>query len=142
MFPAEYVPQENERISLYRELDNMQTQSEVEAFEARMTDRFGQIPEMAAELIRIVPLRRTARALGIEKIVLKQGNMYIYFVGVENVAYYQSAAFGRILHFLQSNPQRCKIRERNGKRSFLISDVKTVSQALQTLQSITELSPI
>ncbi len=142
MFPATYVPQENERISLYRELDNMQSQADVEAFEVRMTDRFGQIPPMAAELIRIVPLRRTACSLGIEKIVLKQGNMYIYFVGVENVAYYQSAAFGRILHFLQSNPLRCKIRERNGKRSFLISNVETVSQALSILQDITRLSPI
>ena len=67
-----------------------------------MIDRFGPIPPMAQELIRIVPLRRYARRLGIEKIALKGGMMYTYFVGEENVAYYQSPAFGRMLQYLQT----------------------------------------
>jgi transcription-repair coupling factor (superfamily II helicase) len=137
MFPATYVPQENERITLYRELDNMQTDAEVEAFETRLVDRFGPVPDMARELIRIVPLRRTARTLGIEKVALKQGKMYVYFVGQSNVAYYQSRAFGRILTFAQSNPRRCHIREVNGRRSFLIDDVATVTDALDILRNIT-----
>ena len=139
MFPATYVPQENERITLYRELDNMQTDAEVDAFETRLVDRFGPVPDMARELIRIVPLRRTARTLGIEKVALKQGKMYVYFVGQSNVAYYQSRAFGRILTFAQSNPRRCHIREVNGRRSFLIDDVATVTDALDILRNITTL---
>ena len=142
MFPATYVPQENERISLYRELDNMVTDRDVEAFEVRLEDRFGKIPDMGKELIRIVPLRRVARSLGIEKVALKQGSMYVYFVGSENRAYYQSAAFGRMLNYLQNNSQRCKIREKNGRRSFLISHVASVQTALAILRSITHLSPI
>ena len=142
MFPASYVPQESERINLYRELDNMVTDHDVEAFEVRLQDRFGKIPDMGKELIRIVPLRRVARSLGIEKVVLKQGSMYVYFVGSENRAYYQSAAFGRMLNYLQNNSQRCKIREKNGKRSFLISHVATVQTALAILRSITHLNPV
>ncbi|MBR1804179.1 MAG: transcription-repair coupling factor [Muribaculaceae bacterium] len=142
MFPATYVPQENERISLYRELDAMETDQQIQAFENRLLDRFGPIPHMGQELIRIVPLRRTARTLGIEKIALKQHNMYIYFVGEENVAYYQSPAFGRILHYAQNNPFSCKIRDKNGRRSFLLSDVTTVSQALDILRGITTLEPV
>lgn len=136
MFPATYVPQESERINLYRELDGMETDNEVEEFKKRLEDRFGKVPHMAQELINIVPLRRKARRLGIEKVVLKLGKMYIYFVGSENVAYYQSAAFGRILQYLQDNPLRCKIRENNGRRSFLIDEVATVSQALDILNVI------
>ena len=154
LLPATYVPQENERITLYRELDGMETDEQLADFEARLVDRFGPVPDVARELIRIVPLRRTARRLGIEKIALRQGekiggrpderdhDMYLYFVGPENVAYYQSAAFGRILNYLQRNPMRCKIREKNGRRSLLIGDVPTVSQALAILQAIALLPPV
>ena len=142
MFPADYVPQENERISLYRELDNMESQRDVDSFQERLKDRFGAIPDVGLELIRIVPLRRMARRLGIEKIALKKRQMYAYFVGDENKAYYQSRAFGRMLNYLQQNPLRCKLRENNGKRSMLISDVSTVLQALDILRSITTLEAI
>ena len=142
MFPADYVPQENERISLYRELDNMESQRDVDSFQERLKDRFGTIPDVGLELIRIVPLRRMARRLGIEKIALKKRQMYAYFVGDENKAYYQSRAFGRMLNYLQQNPLRCKLRENNGKRSMLISDVSTVLQALDILRSITTLEAI
>ncbi len=136
MFPATYVPQEGERINLYRELDAMQTNDEVAQFEQHLVDRFGAIPEMAQELIRIVPLRRTACRLGIEKIALKGGDMHIYFVGQENQAYYQSNAFGRILHYLQDNPTRCSIGNANGKNKFVIHTVTTVTQALDILTTI------
>ena len=136
MFPASYVPQESERIILYRELDRMETDEQVKAFEERLEDRFGKIPDMARELIRIVPLRRYARRLGIIKLMLKGGEMYTYFVGEENAAYYQSPAFGRILKYLTDNATRCKIRQTNNNRCFVISHVPTVSQALAILSTI------
>ena len=97
---------------------------------------------MGKELIRIVPLRRVARRLGIEKIALMKGQMYAFFVGDENKAYYQSPAFGRMLNYLQQNPLRCKLREKNGKRSMLIADVTTVVQALDILNTITALPAV
>lgn len=136
LFPASYVPQESERITLYRELDNMETDQEVDEFEAKMRDRFGAIPHIAAELIRIVPLRRIARTLGIEKVALRQGKLYLYFVDKKNEAYYNSNAFGRCLAYLQSDPLRCKLREVNDRCSFLIANVASVSQALDLLRHI------
>lgn len=135
-FPPSYVPQESERITLYRELDNMETEKEVEEFETRMRDRFGPIPDIAAELIRIVPMRRIARTLGVEKVALKQGKLFLYFVGKENAAYYHSNAFGRCLAYLQSDPIRCKMREVNDRCSFVISNIKTVSEALAIFKQI------
>ena len=142
MFPASYVPQENERITLYRELDNMETDDQVEAFEERMQDRFGKIPDMASELIRIVPLRRTARRLGIEKLVIRQTRMHLFLVGEENVAYYQSPAFGRLLNYVQQNPKRCNLSQKNGRRSIIISNITSVSSALTVLRTITHLDSI
>ena len=141
LFPATYVPQESERIALYQELDSIEQQRDVDAFRERLLDRFGRIPEQGEELIRIVTLRRLARRLGIEKVALKQGLMYLYFVGDDNRAYYQSSAFGRILAYLQRHPQRCQLRERQGKRSIAVTDVTTVLQAVDILTEVRSLDP-
>lgn len=140
--PQTYVPQESERINLYQELDNMERETDVMAFRSRLEDRFGKIPREANELIRIVSLRRLARTLGIEKVALKQKNMYIYFVGDENKAYYESPAFGKILHYLQEDMQRCKLREVNGKRSILIEAVRSVQEAIGVLSSMSSMTAI
>lgn len=140
--PPLYVPQESERISLYQQLDNMESAEQIEEFRTQLKDRFGAIPATTEELIKVVPLRIAAKRLGIERLTLKGGNMYMYFVGEENEAYYQSAAFGRMLAWLQLDPKRTKLRDVNGKRSFLVSDVPTVSEALSILETIRSLAPV
>ena len=134
--PAEYVPVESERITLYRELDNLDRESEVAAFCERLRDRFGAIPTETLDLVQVVNLRRVARTLGFEKVSLKQGRMYLYFVGDEHTAYYQSTAFGRVLNYLQQNPRRCKLREVNNRRSMVIDPVANVLDAVQLLKTI------
>ncbi len=140
--PPMYVPQESERISLYQQLDNMESPEQIEEFRAALRDRFGEIPPTTEELIKVVPLRIAAKRLGIERLILKGGRMYLYFVSNENKAYYESSAFGRILAWLQQDPERTKLREVNGKRSFLVDAVPTVSEALSILQVIPTFSPL
>ena len=135
LLPADYVPQESERISLYRELDSIERQDDLEAFAARLVDRFGPIPAVARELLLVPRLRRDARRLGIEKVVLKNGKMYTYFVDASNVAYYQSAMFGRMLSYLNLNSRRVHIRENAGRRSFVIDAVPTVHDAVSALET-------
>lgn len=139
LLPSDYVPQESERISLYQELDSIDREMDLQAFRSRLLDRFGAIPPEAAELLRIPRLRRLARRLGIEKVALKQDRMYIYFVDDTNVAYYQSEMFGKLLRYLQENPRRCAIREKGGRRSFAISSVSTVEEAVHILQTVIDL---
>ncbi len=142
LLPADYVPQDSERINLYRELDSIERELDIQAFRERLEDRFGKIPKVTAELLRVPRLRRLARQLGIEKVRLIQGKMYLYFVGDENKAYYQSPMFGKILNFLQTNPQRCQIREIKGTRSIIIDSVATVEDAVYILTSILNLNSI
>ena len=136
LLPADYIPQESERISLYQELDNMERETDILHFVSKLEDRFGRIPAEARELIRVVRLKRLARQLGIEKVVLKQGKMFLYFVSDEHIAYYQSAAFGKLLSYMQHNPRRCQLREMKGKRSMSISNVIQVETAVALLQEI------
>ncbi|MDE5877116.1 MAG: transcription-repair coupling factor [Muribaculaceae bacterium] len=139
--PPDYVPQESERISLYQQLDNMEHPQQTEEFRTQLRDRFGSIPDVTEELIKVVPLRLAARRLGIERLVLKGGKMRLYFVSDDNKAYYRSQAFGRVLAYLRAHPRRCEIREVNNRRSFLIHKVPTVSIALDILNEMADTPP-
>lgn len=142
-FPDQYVPSDSERMLLYRELDNLanstQLDLQLDAYRKRLIDRFGPIPNVSEELILVVPLRVAGKQLGIEKIMLKQQKMYFYFVSRDDSPYYQSEAFGRILHYVSNNPRQCNFREGSGKRSVVISGVPTVASALTICQQILSL---
>ena len=139
-FPDLYVPSDSERMLLYRELDNLAASQHLDddlaAYRSRLTDRFGAIPDVAEELIRVVPLRVCGKQLGIEKILLKQSKMHLYFVTNPESPYFQSEAFGRILDYVGHNPRRCNFHETAGKRSVIIADVPSVASALTICREI------
>ena len=139
LFPNEYIPSSSERMLLYRELDKLELDKDVEDFKARLIDRFGAIPPEGEELIRIVPLRRIAKRLGIEKIFLKSGRMTLFFVSNPDSPYYQSEAFGKMIGYMSRYPRQCNLREQNGKRSMIIKDIKDVQSAVRELQEITNI---
>ena len=135
-FPDQWVPTDSERMLLYRELDNLKNDDELARYRQRLIDRFGEIPKVANELMNVVPLRRKAKQLGCERLMLKMGRMTMFFVSNPNSPYYQSKAFDSILNYIASNPRRCNIRENNGKRSLVVNDVKTVEDAIVVLEEI------
>ncbi len=139
-FPDQYVPSDSERMLLYRELDNLanshRLEADLEAYRKRLIDRFGEIPAVAEELINVVPLRVIGKQLGIEKIMLKQQKMYLYFVSIPDSPYYQSEAFGKVINYMTQNVRRCNLREANGKRSMVVNDIPSVEVALTICRAI------
>lgn len=136
MFPAFYIENVSERISLYQELDKMQDIVDLEAFEERLVDRFGEIPEVSQDLLLIVRLRRLAIKYGIEKLVLKNERMILFLVSNPHSKYYQSDKFGKLLQFATQHPRQTQFRDQNNRRSIVISMVKTVNQAYQIFLDI------
>lgn len=136
LLPESYIENVAERISLYRELDNITTDSELNTFVKRLEDRFGILPKQVEDLILMLRLRWLAKSLGFERFILKNEQMVLYFVGNKDSAYYQSEIFGNVLRFIANNPNCCKLREQNNKRSMLIQNIKTVSMAYQLLSNI------
>jgi len=141
LLPPTYVPQTSERIALYQELDSIERDDQIEAFAARLIDRFGPMPHETEELLQVPRLRALARRLGIEKVNLKGGVMYIYFVGLENQAYYLSPMFGRLLTYLGTYPRRVKIRQNASKQSFSIANVRNITTAVAIFQEILAMPP-
>ena len=135
-FPDNYVPGSSERMLLYRELDNIESDEELEAYRKRLIDRFGPIPRQGEELMQVVPLRREGKHLGCEKIILRQGRMQMQFVSNVQSAFYQSKAFGAVIDYIGRHPRRCNLKEKNGKRSMVVSDVPSVEEAVSILRAI------
>lgn len=135
-FPDTYVPGSSERILLYRELDQIESDNELDAFRKRMEDRFGPMPREGEELMLVVPLRRIARKAGCERLILKQGAMTMQFVSRTDSPFYRSQAFAAILDYIARNARRCNLREQSGCRMAHINNVGSVGEALSILKEI------
>ena len=138
-FSEQYVPTDSERMLLYRELDSLEKQEDVDAFCQRMNDRFGPIPREGMELIHVVSLRRMGKYFGAERIILKNNRMRLYFVGDQDSAFYRSQAFNQILQFATTNVHCCKLDVVNGYNTFLLMPVKSVKEGLDLLQQISSI---
>ncbi|MDR2679964.1 MAG: transcription-repair coupling factor [Tannerella sp.] len=133
LFPPTYIPNDSERVSIYRELDAIEDDDKLSGFIARLRDRFGAIPKEGEELIRVVSLRRLGKQLGLEKLILKQSMMNIHLVKNNESPYYQSKAFGKLLSYIQRHPKNCNLREQAGKRSLIIKNIPDVQTACRCL---------
>lgn len=142
LFPALYIPNDSERITLYRELDNMEKESDITSFVERLEDRFGKVPQEGRELILVVRLRSLAKMLGIEKVILKNERMSLFLVSNSDSPYYQSKAFDKLLDYIQKYPRNCELKDRNGKRSVSIQNVPNVETACMILNEMNEIAKI
>jgi transcription-repair coupling factor (superfamily II helicase) len=136
LFPATYIPSDSERILLYRELDGMEDEAGIDRFRAKLLDRFGPVPDRGEELIRVVRLRRKAKRLGVDKIVLKSGSMTVYLVADPDSPYYRSVAFDKLLEFAKKNSKVCRLSEKRNRRLLSVQDVGTVERAVQVIDEI------
>ncbi len=135
-FPDTYVPGSAERMLLYRELDNIASEDDLQAYRKRLIDRFGAVPSQGEELMRVVLLRKLGRQLGCEKIILKQGTMSMQFVSNQDSPFYQGKTFGRIIDYVMNNARRCNFRDAHGHRLIRIAGVPSVAEALTVMKSM------
>ena len=135
-FPDNYVPGSSERMLLYRELDNINDDNDLEAYRQRLIDRFGEIPHEGLELMQVVPLRRLGKRLGCEKISLKQGKMNMQFVANPESAYYQSRTFSAVINYVGNHPRRCDFKQVGTRRLLTISQIPTVEAAVNVLRAM------
>ena len=135
-FPDTYVPGSSERMLLYRELDNIADDRELDDYRKRLIDRFGPVPHEGEELLHVVPLRRLGKRLGCEKLILKQDSMRMQFVSNTSSAYYKSRAFDKVLRYIAGNPRRCNLKEISGKHIMIVTGVRTVGDAVAVLREI------
>ena len=134
-FPDQYVPGSAERMLLYRELDNIEDDASLDAYRLRLIDRFGKIPPEGEELMQVVPLRRLGKALGCEKIIIKQGKLTLHFVSNQDSAFFQTQTFGNVIRYLTSHPTSATLRN-DAKRTMVINNVPDTASAVSILREM------
>ncbi len=138
LFPDDYINNITERLNLYTELNTISDEEGLKKFELDLIDRFGELPIEAEDLLNSVRIKWIANAIGLEKIVMKQGKMIGYFIADQQSAFYQSANFTKVLQFVQAHPKLCKIKEkqtRNGLRLLLVfENINSLDKAYLAIQ--------
>ena len=111
LIPDHYVQNITERLSLYTQLDDIETDADMDKFALEMADRFGPIPRQVEELFTTVKCRRLACELGFEKLILKNRQMRLYFISNPESPYFESDTFNRILQYIQTQTNRAKLKQ-------------------------------
>ncbi len=140
LFPDDYINNITERLNLYTELNGVKDEEGLQGYEQRLIDRFGELPDQAIDLLNSVRIKWIATSIGLEKIILKQNKMIGYFISDQQSDFYQSPAFTKVLQFVQQNPGKCKMKEketRNGLRLLLTFEtIDSVDKALKVLRPL------
>ena len=140
LFPDDYINNIAERLNLYTQLNNLKTEEELHTFNVDLVDRFGELPKQVTDLLNSVQIKWLASKIGFEKIIMKQGKFVGYFINDQQSNFYQSPSFTKVLKFVQTNSNICKMKEkqtRSGLRLLLTFDnIKTVNQALKAIKPI------
>jgi transcription-repair coupling factor (superfamily II helicase) len=136
LIPDTYVNNIAERLSLYKELDNIKREEDLEKYERNLIDRFGPLPRPVRELINALRLRWLGERIGFEKIVLKNNRMAGYFVSNQQSPYYQSEAFTRVLSYVQRNPKASRMKESKDKLTLIFENIKTINEAISALEPV------
>mgnify|MGYP006288118431 FL=1 len=138
LIPTDYVENTTERLSLYKELDNLSTEEQLERFAEQMLDRFGPVPSETQGLFLAIRLRWLAARSGFEKVILKAGKFIGYFVSNQDSEYYSTETFSKILNFVQFHPRKCQIREINDRLSLTVKQITEIQEAYEFLLKMGE----
>jgi transcription-repair coupling factor (superfamily II helicase) len=139
MFPDEYVSNISERIRLYKELNEIDSNDALESFVKKLVDRFGPVPAPAEALLDIVRIKWLAGKLGIEKILLKNDLLIAYFISDQNSSFYRTTLFVSIMNHVNRKQKMMSIKQKDSKLSLTITDVRSVKAAIRVLNEFTQL---
>jgi transcription-repair coupling factor (superfamily II helicase) len=134
LIPDNYISNITERLSLYKELDSIETEEALLSFQEQLIDRFGPVPSETQELLSAIRLRMLAKTIGIEKLILRNQVMTSYFLSNETSAYYQSDMFTAVLKYVQTHTSSCRMKEGAGKLTITFQRVSSISDALKVLR--------
>ena len=136
LIPDGYIDITAEKIRIYKQLDSLTDDREIDRLGRQLEDRFGPLPDEVKNLLYVVKVRNLGARSGFEKIIIKNGMQIMFFVSNPMSGYYQSKRFERIIGKLNDNPALYKVNQDNGKLRTVTRGVDSMEKALQVLQRL------
>jgi transcription-repair coupling factor (superfamily II helicase) len=134
LIPDTYVANIAERLSLYTQLDNLDSDQDLKQFEVMLVDRFGPIPQPVAELFTVVRCRKIAKDLGFEKLIIKNKVMRLYFINNPDSPYYESETFHKIMNYIQTGTNQAKMKQMGTVFLLQVSNIHSMKDVLFFLE--------
>ena len=134
--PDSYIDISAEKIRVYKLLDSLQDDREIDRIASQLEDRFGPLPEEVKNLVNVVKIRNLGGQLGFEKIIVKNGMQIMFFVKNPMSAYYKSDLFMNIINCVTLNPDLFKLNQDGGKLRTVSRGVDSMDKALQILKKL------
>ena len=136
LIPDEYIDITAEKIRIYKQLDGLTDDREIDRLGRQLEDRFGSLPQEVKNLLTVVKIRNLGTQAGFEKIIVKNGMQIMFFVSNPMSGYYQSKQFERVLGRVNANDTLFRINQDNGKLRTVSRGVDTLEKALQNLRKL------
>ena len=136
LIPDSYIDITAEKIRIYKELDSLSSEKEIEQMKVKMSDRFGPIPEELSRLFDIVKIRLKGQKAGFEKIIIKNGVMIAFFISNPLSQYFRSDKFAKILENITQNPNMFELKQNDNKLRIFVRNVDSISKAYNILSKL------
>jgi transcription-repair coupling factor (superfamily II helicase) len=136
LIPDEYVNSINERLSLYRQLDDCENEEQLQTFATQLADRFGPLPAEIFELFDAIRLRWVATDCGFERLIVKDKMMRCYFLGEQQSKFYESPKFAGIMNFINSQGARCSLKQTDKNLIAIVNQIKNLKEAKEFLEKM------
>ena len=138
IIPDDYVNQINERLNLYKKLDQLKAAPDIEEFKLELKDRFGEIPGETLDLISTIDIREKAKKIGFEKLIIKNNKMVGKFTS-KQPKYFESPSFSGVLNFVQKHKKGVQLKEKKNQLSLVIDGVPNIEIVSQIINKILNL---
>ena len=127
LIPDGYLDVTAEKIRIYKQLDSLMSEREVDRMHAQIEDRFGRMPEELDNLFTVVKIRNLGAKLGFEKIIIKNGLFIAFFIANQMSPYFESPVFSKLLENITKNERIFTLKQSEGK-------LKIVARGADSLQ--------
>ena len=136
LIPDSYIDMTAEKIRIYKELDSLSSDKEIENMKIKLSDRFGVLPQEVLRLFDIVKIRQLGQKIGFEKIIIKNGVMITFFISNPLSQYYKSDRFSKILENITLHPHLFELKQNDSKLRIFVKNIDTISKAYETLSKL------
>ena len=137
MIPDSYIDITAEKIRIYKQLDNLSRDKDIEAFRGSLVDRFGDLPPETDNLFDVLKIRNLGGHLGFEKVIIKNGMMIMFFISNPMSPYFKTKVFSNILAKVGENDKLFNLKQTEGKLKIVSRGINSLPAALSTLRRLT-----
>ncbi len=136
LIPDDYIDITAEKIRIYKQLDSLGSDKEIELFKVQLADRFGQLTPEVENLFEVVKIRNAGSRLGFEKVIIKNGMFIAFFISNQMSPYFRTDTFSNILEKVNQGTCNLELKQSEGKLKLITRKVDSLQKARAILNKL------